>query len=66
MTVIDTHTHFFPEEWVGLLQREGPAHGATVGRNEKGAVTSVNRLDKLSVAERDLILGKTAARLLKL
>lgn len=35
MTVIDTHTHFFPGEWVRLLERE-------------------------------LILGKTAARLLKL
>lgn len=35
MTVIDTHSHYFPEEWVSLLERE-------------------------------LILGKTAARLLKL
>jgi aminocarboxymuconate-semialdehyde decarboxylase len=39
MTVIDTHTHYFPEEWVRLLEREGPAHGATTGRNESGAVT---------------------------
>ena len=39
MTVIDTHTHFFPEEWVRLLEREAPDHGATMGKNEHGAVT---------------------------
>lgn len=39
MRVIDTHTHFFPQEWVRLLEREGPNHGATMGTNEKGAVT---------------------------
>jgi hypothetical protein len=30
MTVIDTHTHFFPHEWVGLLEREASNHGATM------------------------------------
>lgn len=39
MPVIDTHTHFFPAEWVRLLEREGPQHGATLGRNDRGAVT---------------------------
>jgi len=39
MPVIDTHTHFFPVEWIELLEREGPANGAKMGRNEKGAVT---------------------------
>jgi len=39
MPVIDTHTHFFPQEWIDLLVREGPAHGATLGTNDKGAVT---------------------------
>lgn len=39
MTVIDTHTHFFPAEWVRVLEREGPEHGATIGKNESGAVT---------------------------
>ena len=98
MPVIDTHTHFFPPEWIDLLEREGSAHGVTLGRNNSGAVTfacpgirqvgvdhivmgsdycfqigdehpvaTVNRLSKsISVAEREMILGKTAARLLKL
>ena len=36
---IDTHTHFFPEEWVRLLVNEGANHGATMGNNADGAVT---------------------------
>lgn len=36
---IDTHTHFFPEAWVRLLVNDGPANGATMGRNADGAVT---------------------------
>ncbi|MBI3055512.1 MAG: amidohydrolase [Betaproteobacteria bacterium] len=39
MPVIDTHTHFFPQEWIDLLEREGPAHGVTLGRNDSGAIT---------------------------
>lgn len=39
MSVIDTHTHFFPQEWIELLERKGPEHGARMGRNEQGAVT---------------------------
>jgi aminocarboxymuconate-semialdehyde decarboxylase len=39
MPVIDTHTHFFPVEWVRLLQRKGPEHGATLGQDANGAVT---------------------------
>ena len=39
MPVIDTHAHWFPEEWVALLEREGAANGAKMGRNERGAVT---------------------------
>lgn len=39
MPVIDTHTHFFPQEWIDLLEREGQAHGVTLGRNDSGAVT---------------------------
>lgn len=97
MPVIDTHTHFFLQEWIDLLAREGSAHGVTLGRNDSGAVTlacpgirrvgvgrtvmggdycfqigderpvaTVNRLSKsISVEEREMILGKTAARLLK-
>jgi hypothetical protein len=39
MAVIDTHTHYFPEDWVGLVKRERSAHGATIEKREKGAVT---------------------------
>ena len=39
MTVIDAHTHFYPKEWVALVEKEGPAHGVKLGRNEKGALT---------------------------
>ena len=37
--VIDTHAHWFPPEWVQLLEKEGPANGAKIGRNERGQVT---------------------------
>lgn len=30
--VIDVHSHFFPEEFVRLVEREGPPHGARVDR----------------------------------
>jgi hypothetical protein len=33
---IDAHAHFFPEEWIRLLVREGPANGATVTTDEHG------------------------------
>jgi len=37
--VIDTHAHYYPEEWVRLIEREGAANGAKIGQNERGAVT---------------------------
>jgi aminocarboxymuconate-semialdehyde decarboxylase len=33
---IDAHAHWFPEEWINLLEREGPANGATVTTNAHG------------------------------
>jgi aminocarboxymuconate-semialdehyde decarboxylase len=39
MLKIDTHAHWFPPEWVALIEKEGAANGADVGRNDKGAVT---------------------------
>lgn len=147
MPVIGAHTHFFPQEWIDLLEREGPDHDVTmdsfpkldvvlphaggmfpplIGRWDHGTevreemkhmkqlpsaylrrfyydtiahndelmmnvvrqvgvdrivmgsdycfqigdehpVATVNRLSKsISVAEREMILGKTAERLLKL
>jgi len=31
-TVIDVHSHFFPEEFLHLVEREGPPHGAGLDR----------------------------------
>ena len=39
MQVIDLHAHWFPQEWVSLLEEEGPANGAEMGRNSKGHVS---------------------------
>jgi aminocarboxymuconate-semialdehyde decarboxylase len=39
MTVIDVHAHWFAPEWVQLLEREADAHGAKMGRNDKGYST---------------------------
>ena len=33
---IDTHTHWYPREWIDLLAREGPAHGAKLERGDSG------------------------------
>src|SRR5712691_7748025 len=37
--VIDVHAHWYPPEWVALLEREGDANGAKMGRNPRGNVT---------------------------
>jgi aminocarboxymuconate-semialdehyde decarboxylase len=34
--VIDLHFHWYPVEFMDLLEREGAAHGATVSRNKNG------------------------------
>ncbi|MCC7346429.1 MAG: amidohydrolase [Variibacter sp.] len=39
MMVIDAHTHFYPREWIALLEKTAPAHGARIGRDAKGSVT---------------------------
>ena len=38
--VIDIHAHWYPPEWVALLEREGDANGAKMGRNARGNVTA--------------------------
>ncbi len=35
--VIDVHSHFFPEEFLTVVEREGPPHGAGVDRRGKMA-----------------------------
>jgi aminocarboxymuconate-semialdehyde decarboxylase len=37
--VIDAHTHWYPAEWVELVEKEGGAAGARLGRNERGNIT---------------------------
>jgi aminocarboxymuconate-semialdehyde decarboxylase len=41
MKVTDVHAHWFAPEWVALLEKDGPANGATIGRNEHGHTTIV-------------------------
>lgn len=36
---IDIHAHWYPEQWVQLLEREGTGIGAQIARNDKGCVT---------------------------
>lgn len=38
MTKIDIHAHWYPREWVALLEKEGPGNGAKVARNSRGNV----------------------------
>jgi aminocarboxymuconate-semialdehyde decarboxylase len=38
--VIDVHAHWYPPEWVALMEREGDANGAKIGRNSRGYVTA--------------------------
>jgi len=37
--VIDAHSHWYPQEFVDLIRREGEAAGARLGTNERGSVT---------------------------
>src|SRR6267143_6649286 len=34
--VIDAHAHYYPADWVDLLQKEGPANGAKIAKNARG------------------------------
>lgn len=37
--VIDINAHWFPAEWEKLLEKEGAANGAKIGRSENGLMT---------------------------
>ncbi len=41
MLKLDTHAHWFPPEWVELLEREGNKNGAEISRNEQGRLLMV-------------------------
>ena len=36
--VIDAHMHWYPQAFVDLMIKKGPAHGAVMGEDEKGPV----------------------------
>ena len=38
--IIDVHAHWYPPEWVALMEREGEVNGAKIGRNQRGNVTA--------------------------
>ncbi len=39
MRIINTHAHWYPPEWIDLLDKEGANNGAIIGRNARGEVT---------------------------
>jgi len=45
MKVIDTHTHFYPQEWIELLARDGAAQGGKIERTAHGYKVSAGKLN---------------------
>ena len=45
--IIDTHAHWYPQEWLDLLARDGPSQGAKIERTAHGYRISVE--DRKSV-----------------
>jgi len=44
MQIIDTHTHWYPQEWIDVLARDGPREGAKLERTDHGYRISVGKL----------------------
>src|SRR3954467_2973073 len=55
--VIDAHAHWYPREFVTLLEKEGEANGAKMGRDARGntVVLSVPGSTQTSVLRRNMI-----------
>ncbi len=55
--VIDAHAHWYPREFVSLLEKEGEANGAKMGRDARGntVVMSVPGGTQTSVLRRNMI-----------
>ena len=55
--VIDAHAHWYPQEFVSLMENEGPANGAKMGRDASGnpVVQSVAGGTQTSVMRRNMI-----------
>src|SRR5262249_53189769 len=37
--VVDVHAHYYPPEWLRIVEKEGPALGVKLGKNDKGWTT---------------------------
>jgi aminocarboxymuconate-semialdehyde decarboxylase len=57
LRVIDAHAHWYPREFVELMEKEGPANGAKMGKDDAGnpVVLSVNGGTQTSVMRRNMI-----------
>jgi len=57
LRVIDAHAHWYPQEFVTLMEKEGPANGAKMGKDADGnsVVLSVNGGTQTSVMRRNMI-----------
>ena len=57
LRVIDAHAHWYPREFVELMDKEGPANGAKMGKDAEGnsVVLSVNGGTQTSVMRRNMI-----------
>ena len=57
LRVIDAHAHWYPQEFVTLMEKEGPANGAKMGKDAEGnaVVLSVNGGTQTSVMRRNMI-----------
>ena len=57
LRVIDAHAHWYPREFVELMEKEGPANGGKMGKDDAGnpVVLSVNGGTQTSVMRRNMI-----------
>ena len=51
MRVIDVHAHWYPPEWLALMEKEGDANGAKMSRNARGQLVAT--IPGLSVVFQD-------------
>src|SRR5258706_12489655 len=44
MRTIDIHAHWYPQEWLKLVEKEGPKEGERLERGPKGYVVQTERI----------------------
>lgn len=62
MRIINTHAHWYPQEWVDLLEKEGGNNGAVIGKNARGEVTFNKPGTQFRGLEDKKVKGKIAFR----